>query len=140
MWLTEQGRAGCIAYVGGFLTFMSIGGFPSFVEDMKVKRHLHIVIGSISTFRLQLGRSRAWSVKCMVGLKEGQVIELILRVELRNSYSLLLRDLWKHALQFFNSVCNLTVVDDDGSTCLPFISGRLLKAFFLPMYGPARAN
>ncbi len=31
-----QGRAGCIAYVGGFLTFMSIGGFPSFVEDMKV--------------------------------------------------------------------------------------------------------
>jgi hypothetical protein len=30
------GRAGCIAYVGGFLTFMSIGGFPSFVEDMKV--------------------------------------------------------------------------------------------------------
>ncbi|KAG0620262.1 hypothetical protein M758_4G202700 [Ceratodon purpureus] len=31
-----MGRAGCIAYVGGFLTFMSIGGFPSFVEDMKV--------------------------------------------------------------------------------------------------------
>ncbi|KAL3686713.1 hypothetical protein R1sor_013022 [Riccia sorocarpa] len=30
------GRAGCMSYVGGFLTFMSIGGFPSFVEDMKV--------------------------------------------------------------------------------------------------------
>ena len=33
----SQGRAGCIAYVGGFLTFMSIGGFPSFIEDMKVQ-------------------------------------------------------------------------------------------------------
>ncbi len=33
-----QGRAGCIAFVGGFLTFMSIGSFPSFVEDMKVTR------------------------------------------------------------------------------------------------------
>ncbi|KAL3698084.1 hypothetical protein R1sor_012160 [Riccia sorocarpa] len=30
------GRAGCMSYVAGFLTFMSIGGFPSFVEDMKV--------------------------------------------------------------------------------------------------------
>lgn len=30
------GRAGCMAYVGGFLTFMSIGGFPSFAEEMKV--------------------------------------------------------------------------------------------------------
>ncbi|KAL2643418.1 hypothetical protein R1flu_011005 [Riccia fluitans] len=29
-------RAACISYVAGFLTFMSIGGFPSFVEDMKV--------------------------------------------------------------------------------------------------------
>lgn len=25
-----------MSYVTGFLTFMSIGGFPSFVEDMKV--------------------------------------------------------------------------------------------------------
>jgi hypothetical protein len=40
------------------------------------KRHLHIVVGSIATFRLQLGRSRAWSVKCMVGSKEDQVIEV----------------------------------------------------------------
>jgi len=39
-----QGRAGCIAYVGGFLTFMSIGGFPSFVEDMKVIRLTHFVL------------------------------------------------------------------------------------------------
>lgn len=75
--MIEQGRAGCIAYVGGFLTFMSIGGFPSFVEDMKVsKRHLTHLVGAIATFRLQLGRSLAWSVKCMVGLKEGQVIDI----------------------------------------------------------------
>ncbi|KAI0500021.1 hypothetical protein KFK09_018229 [Dendrobium nobile] len=29
-------RAACAAFVFGFLTFMSVGGFPSFVEDMKV--------------------------------------------------------------------------------------------------------
>jgi hypothetical protein len=26
-----------MSYIAGFLTFMSIGGFPSFVEDMKVR-------------------------------------------------------------------------------------------------------
>lgn len=31
-----QARAGCMFFVAAFLTFMSIGGFPSFVEDMKV--------------------------------------------------------------------------------------------------------
>ncbi|EPS70875.1 hypothetical protein M569_03882, partial [Genlisea aurea] len=30
------GRGACAAFVFGFVTFMSIGGFPSFVEDMKV--------------------------------------------------------------------------------------------------------
>ncbi|BAF15289.1 ABC transporter G family member 11 isoform X2 [Oryza sativa Japonica Group] len=29
-------RAACTAFVFGFVTFMSIGGFPSFVEEMKV--------------------------------------------------------------------------------------------------------
>ncbi|KAH7438230.1 hypothetical protein KP509_04G006500 [Ceratopteris richardii] len=29
-------RGACASYVSGFVTFMSIGGFPSFVEDMKV--------------------------------------------------------------------------------------------------------
>eukprot|EP00249_Psilotum_nudum_P028883 c38867_g1_i1 orf=180-2312(-) len=29
-------RGSCASYVSGFVTFMSIGGFPSFVEDMKV--------------------------------------------------------------------------------------------------------
>eukprot|EP00250_Pteridium_aquilinum_P011022 c19788_g1_i1 orf=198-2294(+) len=29
-------RASCGAFIFGFVTFMSIGGFPSFVEDMKV--------------------------------------------------------------------------------------------------------
>lgn len=31
-----QSRAGSITFMTGFLTFMSIGGFPSFVEDLKV--------------------------------------------------------------------------------------------------------
>jgi len=32
-------RSGCMFFVAAFLTFMAIGGFPSFVEDMKVFRH-----------------------------------------------------------------------------------------------------
>ncbi|XP_069154909.1 ABC transporter G family member 11 isoform X1 [Solanum lycopersicum] len=31
-----QARGACAAFIFGFMTFMSIGGFPSFVEDMKV--------------------------------------------------------------------------------------------------------
>jgi hypothetical protein len=31
-----QARGSCASFVFGFVTFMSIGGFPSFVEDMKV--------------------------------------------------------------------------------------------------------
>lgn len=29
-------RASCGGFISGFMTFMSIGGFPSFVEEMKV--------------------------------------------------------------------------------------------------------
>lgn len=29
-------RGSCGAFITGFMTFMSIGGFPSFIEDMKV--------------------------------------------------------------------------------------------------------
>lgn len=32
----RQARGACVSFVFGFVTFMSIGGFPSFVEDMKV--------------------------------------------------------------------------------------------------------
>lgn len=35
--LLGQSRGSCAAFVFGFVTFMSIGGFPSFVEDMKVR-------------------------------------------------------------------------------------------------------
>ena len=31
-----QARGSLLAFVASFLTFMAIGGFPSFVEDMKV--------------------------------------------------------------------------------------------------------
>ncbi|KAJ8493642.1 hypothetical protein OPV22_015363 [Ensete ventricosum] len=33
-----QARGSVLMFVGGFLTFMAIGGFPSFVEDMKIFR------------------------------------------------------------------------------------------------------
>ncbi|KAA8528071.1 hypothetical protein F0562_035060 [Nyssa sinensis] len=29
-------RASCAAFISGFMTFMSIGGFPSFIEEMKI--------------------------------------------------------------------------------------------------------
>lgn len=35
LWLL-QARASLLVFVASFLTFMAIGGFPSFVEDMKV--------------------------------------------------------------------------------------------------------
>ena len=31
-----QARGSMLMFVAAFLTFMAIGGFPSFVEDMKV--------------------------------------------------------------------------------------------------------
>ncbi|PKI75534.1 hypothetical protein CRG98_004070 [Punica granatum] len=34
--LKLQARGACASFIFGFVTFMSIGGFPSFVEDMKV--------------------------------------------------------------------------------------------------------
>lgn len=37
----SQSRGSCTSFVLGFVTFMSIGGFPSFVEDMKVITHPH---------------------------------------------------------------------------------------------------
>jgi len=33
-------RGACGAFISGFMTFMSIGGFPSFIEEMKVKKKL----------------------------------------------------------------------------------------------------
>ena len=32
-----QARGACGGFATGFMTFMSIGGFPSFIEEMKVK-------------------------------------------------------------------------------------------------------
>lgn len=29
-------RGACAGFISGFMTFMSIGGFPSFIEEMKV--------------------------------------------------------------------------------------------------------
>lgn len=30
-------RGACGGFISGFMTFMSIGGFPSFIEEMKVR-------------------------------------------------------------------------------------------------------
>ncbi|PKA55374.1 ABC transporter G family member 15 [Apostasia shenzhenica] len=49
-------RASCGAFVSGFMTFMSIGGFPSFVEEMKVfyherkNGHYGVAVYAISNF------------------------------------------------------------------------------------------
>lgn len=34
-------RGACGGFVTGFMTFMSIGGFPSFIEEMKVKAFIY---------------------------------------------------------------------------------------------------
>jgi hypothetical protein len=56
-----QGRAGCMAFVGGFLTFMSIGSFPSFVEDMKVT-HASLLLLFIFLPKLNFKHSLVLSV------------------------------------------------------------------------------
>lgn len=37
-------RGACGGFVSGFMTFMSIGGFPSFVEEMKVNNLIHAIL------------------------------------------------------------------------------------------------
>lgn len=39
-------RGSCGAFLSGFMTFMSIGGFPSFIEELKVRE----VFSEIMTF------------------------------------------------------------------------------------------
>lgn len=39
-----QARGSMLMFTAAFLTFMAIGGFPSFVEDMKVCGIRHILI------------------------------------------------------------------------------------------------
>lgn len=34
-------RGACGGFISGFMTFMSIGGFPSFIEEMKVNRVIY---------------------------------------------------------------------------------------------------
>ncbi|KAL3698082.1 hypothetical protein R1sor_012158 [Riccia sorocarpa] len=80
-----MGRAGCMAYVIGFLTFMSIGGFPSFVEDMKVfsRERLNghygvaaFVIGNTLSsipFLFLIAMASSFIVYFMVGLHPGAV-------------------------------------------------------------------
>lgn len=37
-------RGACGAFISGFMTFMSIGGFPSFIEEMKVQNFIWIYL------------------------------------------------------------------------------------------------
>ncbi|KAK6925577.1 ABC transporter-like, ATP-binding domain [Dillenia turbinata] len=49
-------RAGCDGFLAGFMTFMSIGGFPSFLEELKVFQrerlngHYGVVVYTLSNF------------------------------------------------------------------------------------------
>lgn len=40
----SQARGSMLMFVAAFLTFMAIGGFPSFVEDMKVSSDFLITL------------------------------------------------------------------------------------------------
>uniref|UniRef100_M1B8D1 ATP-binding cassette transporter n=1 Tax=Solanum tuberosum TaxID=4113 RepID=M1B8D1_SOLTU len=46
----KQARGACASFVFGFVTFMSIGGFPSFVEDMKVCTLCHNLEKKLTNF------------------------------------------------------------------------------------------
>lgn len=40
-------RGACGGFISGFMTFMSIGGFPSFIEEMKVNSYILFYFGII---------------------------------------------------------------------------------------------
>lgn len=40
-------RGACGAFISGFMTFMSIGGFPSFIEEMKVLLYCYYYIQTL---------------------------------------------------------------------------------------------
>jgi len=40
-------RVSCGGFITGFMTFMSIGGFPSFLEEMKVNNKTLLIISQI---------------------------------------------------------------------------------------------
>lgn len=40
-------RGACGAFISGFMTFMSIGGFPSFIEEMKVLLYYYYYIWTL---------------------------------------------------------------------------------------------
>lgn len=44
-------RASCAGFISGFMTFMSIGGFPSFIEEMKVD-YLTVLYQNSTAFHL----------------------------------------------------------------------------------------
>lgn len=76
-------RGSCASYVSGFVTFMSIGGFPSFIEDMKVfhRERLNghygvfafVVANSLSSLPFLFAISLATGTICyfMAGLHPG---------------------------------------------------------------------
>lgn len=41
-------RGACGGFITGFMTFMTIGGFPSFIEEMKVK---HLILEESFSFK-----------------------------------------------------------------------------------------
>lgn len=45
-------RGACGGFISGFMTFMSIGGFPSFLEEMKVDQNIKEKIPYILCFAL----------------------------------------------------------------------------------------
>lgn len=59
-------RGACGGFVSGFMTFMSIGGFPSFVEEMKVNNLIHDIISRKCLLRAFLPLTLAsWFFFCL---------------------------------------------------------------------------
>ncbi|KAJ9552925.1 hypothetical protein OSB04_016970 [Centaurea solstitialis] len=75
-------RGACASFVFGFVTFMSIGGFPSFVEQYDIRDAIFdsdpFISGTICYFMVRLHPGYALFVLCIVPLCKCNVVESLM--------------------------------------------------------------
>ncbi|KAH0666796.1 hypothetical protein KY285_028002 [Solanum tuberosum] len=108
-----QARGACAAFIFGFMTFMSIGGFPSFVEDMKVFQrermngHYGVIAFVISN------TLSAMPFLILIATLSGTVCYLMVRFHPGFSHYLFF------VLALYASITTVESTDDGHSKCCP---------------------
>lgn len=99
-------RGACGAFISGFMTFMSIGGFPSFLEEMKVTTRFSChVPGRIVVLYSCL--SRGVGNHKLKNVKKLKILHIIFCVRKTNLFSLVTKTIFY--LYFFRSISGLSM-------------------------------